>query len=1411
MLMRYITVIKNIKAIFVVLGFVFLSGLWTKSAATHIVGGGMSYKHLGGNSYQVKLTLRRDCFLGSSEAEFDDPAAVGVFTAGGDLAKWIPGLVNGQMLLPFMASDTLNEFIKSDCGFEGTQVCVHETTYQGVISLPARAGGYILAYQRCCRNGSINNIVEPLETGSTYWVALGDKALEVKNSSPMFDHWPDVYICVDKPLVFDHSATDFDGDSLVYKLCLPNSGASRNFPKPQPPNYPPFPLVQFAPPYSIDDVMGGVPLKIDPKTGIMTATPNLVGQFLVGVCVEEYRDGELIGIIKRDFQFNVRVCSQPPLAQFTTSESNCDGLTVEFYNNSLASDSFIWNFNYPGSDSTFISKEVNPIFTFPKSGVYTVHLMATRGSDLCSDTILQTVSVFENKISPDFTYLLNGCDSDLDSLDILLTDQSIFNEPGYNLEDWQWKVTQNGIETFYSGLTTIIRVAGNADFTVVLTTTADNGCLATIEKHVNIQDLVPRVDFTIELVNCPSEDEVEVKFTNISQTLNPLAILENSEWVINNNKYTGNPFIIKLPRNEKNIEVILNSSFRDACDVSLTKVFDLNNLLPLADVSIHYEGCPDDGNIEIILSYIDTLSRGIDAVTLEWKAGVSSNINTFSGKEISIVIPKDSILHYSLKVIFANGCIDTVNLDTLPGPFATIAFNSLPIILCPGERKSLLTNANPDWTYIWSPTDGLDLSDPKDPKVVSDTNRTYYVTVTDGLCTVTDSINVVALEGGVELSITGDTITCNNSIELTAQGGMGPGVYSWSEDPKTSSVIAVGQTVVLPVKNRKKTYYVSFIGEACSTKPAEITVSNEMPAIENLSPYKFCKEDTAKIITLNLIDTHMNIFSWDIDSHIVAGSNTSEPTIGIGPNESGSFFLYYNVVNQFGCELRDSVLFNIGENPVVDFEFDLTECGSYQVCFEANGEYDGFLFWDFGDPSTEDDKSIEKSPCYLYPDVGLYKVILKNRILVCPFKDVVKEFKINPLLTINHVDDKTVCYGDTLRLVATSNFDDVEYEWLDINGQIVTTGSQFNTVIKEDTKYIIKGTDEHGCEAFDTINVSIFRFDFDVDTETSDSLCVNQPTSIKLDIANPEDYDIEWFPKEAIVSGQNTDQPVILVTEKREIGVKLTHKQTGCVDSSAVVLNIAQPFDFDVAIPELTCYEELTIIDLNIINPENYDYIWTPENVITSGLGTTQPTIKLSSSQVISVQVINKSNGCKESLDITLDVSNPVIISVNAEPDTIINEGESVDLMVVSVLPGITYIWSTGETSTQITVNPIETTTYYVTGTDEDGCSGSDTITVVVRKAKCDETDVYLPNAFTPNGDKNNDIFIPRSHFIDEMELIIYNRWGQEMFRSTDKYIGWDGTFNGKPLPPDTYAYFLKALCINTEEYIKRGNVTLIR
>ncbi len=1411
-MIKSIKMAKNSKLNFLTKIFI-LCGLWVfmlnpgELQATHIVGGNLTYKHVSGDTYQVKLVLRRDCLLGSPEAEFDNPASISIFTAGGSLAIWLSN--NGQIKIPFTASDTLNQFIRSDCGFEGTQVCVHETTYLGNVILPARTGGYILAYQRCCRNASLNNILDPLETGSTYWVAINDKSLALKNSSPTFNQWPDVYICANKPLVFDHKATDPEGDSLVYKLCTPSLGATRINPKPQPAGFPPYVNILFAPPYNLEDMMGGTPLKIDSKTGQITANPNLVGQFLIGICVEEYRNGQLLSTIRRDFQYNVRVCSQPPLAQFTTSETNCDGLKVEFYNNSLSSSAYQWDFNYPSTDPIFKSTAPNPVFTFPASGIYNVRLRATRGSDGCFDTIVQKVAVFENKILPDFNYALSGCNESNDSLEITLSDLSSFEEPGYTLNDWKWNVTQNGQTKSYSGKNPKIDLSNSGNIDVSLEVFATNGCRSVFTRQIAISELIPKLDFGYELLGCPSEGLATIRLTNLSEALNPFATLDSTKWLIGTQSFTGNQADLNLPQDTKQFSVTLQNTFRDKCKTNLTKSFDLSALVPAAAYGYTPVSCPDEDNVKISLFFVDSLSNGIGTSAFNWSAGTITGQNQYSGQNIEVVIPKDSLMTFQLAATFANGCIDKIGDSFLPGPFASVTFLSDTLIICEGDEQTLIINGNPDWQYTWSPTSGLDLSVPSNPKIITDTNQTYMVTVSDGLCSVTGGVVVIALKGGIILDIEADTISCDGSVTLNASGGLGQGTYTWATNPEFTQIAGVGQSIQTSFEGNAAIYYVKFVGEACSTEPAIIRVENQKPSIDDASPYKFCPLDTSKVLTINLIDNHINTYVWDSDVHIVAGANTASPLIGIGSAETQSFALYYTVTNQFGCSVRDTIQVNLAQNPVADFNFNLTSCGKYEVCFNTAGNYEGFIKWDFGDPATTGDVSLINTPCYTYGGGGVYEVTLVNLVNTCPFYDVKKQIIVNPQIALNQLEDQLICKGDSIKFLATANLQDVNYQWLDMNGNILSGNNRYETFLQNDASFIVKGSDIYGCTDSDTVSVKVFKFVYSVDMK--DSLCVNEPTQIQLLINPDSDYQFSWSPAECIISGANTSKPVILPVSGKTLSVVLKHISSSCVDSVSIAPKVTQPFIFDVDVPEVFCLDQPTPLLLNIVNPALYDFLWTPSECVVSGANTKDPQIKVSIDKTLNVKVTNKSSGCVQDLDVDVKAGEEIDLVVDAQPDFTIFEGESLDIFIKDAMEGEVYSWSTGDKGDTITVRPVITTNYTVTVTDVNGCMASDEVTVTVRNAQCDETDVYIPNAFTPNNDGTNDVFRVRSNFIDELELIIYNRWGQEVYKSNDLNVGWDGTFNGKELGPDAYAYYVRVKCVNSETYTKKGNVNLLR
>ena len=114
----------------------------------------------------------------------------------------------------------------------------------------------------------------------------------------------------------------------------------------------------------------------------------------------------------------------------------------------------------------------------------------------------------------------------------------------------------------------------------------------------------------------------------------------------------------------------------------------------------------------------------------------------------------------------------------------------------------------------------------------------------------------------------------------------------------------------------------------------------------------------------------------------------------------------------------------------------------------------------------------------------------------------------------------------------------------------------------------------------------------------------------------------------------------------------------------------------------------------------------------------------------------------------------------------------------------------------------------------EKPCIAIDTISIKVKEVICGDPYIFVPNAFSPNGDGNNDYFRPfyPDAIVTELYFAVYDRWGGIVYETDNiRTDGWDGTYKGKRLAPDVYVFWLKTKCINGEKYEHRGNVTLIR
>lgn len=361
----------------------------TKTAllATHIVGGEITYRCLGNDSYEITLTVYRDCYNG--DPWFDNPATVGIYENNSD------SILVKKLSLPYSAlsNDTLPVILSNPCLSVPPDVCVHKATYRTLTTLPFNPNGYIIVYQRCCRNKLIRNLPDPLNTGISFIAEISAESQLLCNRGAKFDYWPPVAICVHHPINFDHSGSDADGDSLAYRLCTPLFGPDSLRPAPNPPLAPPYQeVIWLDPPYNLSNILGGDPLSIDPHSGFMTGIPNTIGNFVVGVCVDEFRDGALLSTTRRDFQYNVADCGEPNAA-FFLPEIQCDTLEVKFLNQSSNSSSFQWYFDWE-NDLSQNSTLPSPAHVYPDTGLYTIALIAAPGLP-CADTFFRQIHLLE--------------------------------------------------------------------------------------------------------------------------------------------------------------------------------------------------------------------------------------------------------------------------------------------------------------------------------------------------------------------------------------------------------------------------------------------------------------------------------------------------------------------------------------------------------------------------------------------------------------------------------------------------------------------------------------------------------------------------------------------------------------------------------------------------------------------------------------------------------------------------------------------------------------------------------------------------------------------------------------------------------------------------------------------------------
>ena len=405
----------------------------------------------------------------------------------------------------------------------------------------------------------------------------------------------------------------------------------------------------------------------------------------------------------------------------------------------------------------------------------------------------------------------------------------------------------------------------------------------------------------------------------------------------------------------------------------------------------------------------------------------------------------------------------------------------------------------------------------------------------------------------------------------------------------------------------------------------------------------------------------------------------------------------------------------------------------------------------------------------------------------------------------------TSCFGDndgSITVGATGGLAPYNFSW-----NILPNGDTHNNLIAG--TYYVTASDVNGCEGLDTVIVtqpdSLVAF-ADPQDVMGISCAGRDDASISISVlgGNTGNQLFAWRPA---VSVDNTAANL----SPGSYGVTMTDSE-GCIDSVRVDIADSEGLLYSLNnIEPIDCFGNTTSLSLDTV----YAGSGAPYSlVINGGLPQDVDDVVLLRAGTHTITIFDQS-GC--SRDTTIEILQPDEIVVDLGPDQTVDLGDSARLspiLLQSTLPIDTTIWFSDPLNLSCYdcpapwIIPGTTTTVSITVIDENGCSSRDDMTVFVDASR----NVFIPTAFSPNGDNINDVFeVYTGKGVQEIsQILVFDRWGDKLFEtidlppSTSGTGGWDGTFQGKDMLPGVYVYAVSVEFIDGRVITYRGEVTLI-
>lgn len=1070
------------------------------------------------------------------------------------------------------------------------------------------------------------------------------------------------------------------------------------------------------------------------------------------------------------------VCANTPV-NFTDLSTVPNGYLVDWW---------YWEFGDGGT-----SPEKNPTHTYSDTGWFTVTL--TVASLGCNDSALITnyVHVKPPIAKFDTSY---SCSTPL---------KRNFIDSSIGASSWTWDFGDGGTSTQRNPAHTY---AASGTYPVSLTV-SDGSCQHTKIENVLVLDQSPRMIIS-DSINCRAT-RVLFDIGNVMP-----GSIQRYRWFFEGVNRPG------APTNNTPVAQSYSTTGVRTPAVALTDILQcVDTAYASFPITIYgpkaaFGGNPRGGCFGTTITFLDsTITDGIHPISSwTWNFGDGPSKVLTSGP-FTHYYTSPGVYNVYMIVRDSYGCKDSVGKSSFVSISSINAgFNPSDSLVCPNSPITFSINSvGADVTYKWDFGDNN--SSTSATPVHTFSNPGTYITslvVADKIGCRDSSTKVIKVFSAKSKFALSDSFAICPPLVVNAsntssnfksyQWDFGDGSYSTLLNPSHIYTYPGTYTISLAVSNT---------GGCTDTMRKNIVINGPTGSFGYV-PTRVCNPGS---VSYNIISNNAISYIWDFsDGNTLYTTQNSTSHIYSSP---GIYVPKVIIEDGGGCKVA---ILGLDTVKVIGIETtilsDVTSfCDSGYVSFRdstiTNDVVNSFM-WNFGDGTF----SNNQNPTHGYSTPGLYTITF---IASTPFgcKDTAKlvdYIKVSATPRVRIIGDSVGCQPAQLAFagaLAVPDTSTLNWAWTFDNGNTFTGQAPPAQLFSNSGNFNIRlvATNVAGCGDTAMKRVVIHPKPV-VDAGPDAIICKGQSHPLQATGANSFVWTSSPF-----LSCINCSDPSANPLTKNTFYVTGSNA-AGCSGTDSVIVDVRQPFVMTVNNGDTVCVGQSVSIGASGAD----SYQWSPSLWLDNS-SIANPQTKPDSTITYTVVGEDNARCFKDTGYIKVKVYPIPTIEITNGNNISLQIGKTVKLSTKASTDVTSFSWTPGQALSCITcAEPITSTrdniTYTVKATNDGNCSSQDNVTISMI---CENSNVFIPNTFSPNNDGMNDAFYPRGSGVGNVRSMrIFNRWGQMVYQkinfpANDASEGWNGKFNGVDMQADVYVYIVEVVCANNQVLPLKGNITLLR